>query len=303
MAYKALYSEASHEFWLPGSSACQGCGSTLALRWVLKALGKKTVIVAPASCANVYVGWWPRSSAGVPYFDMAFAAGGAAASGVAAALEYLNRKDVTVVTWAGDGGTSDIGIQALSGAAERGTNFIYICYDNEAYMNTGTQRSSSTPFGAWTTTTPFGKKQQKKNVPMIMAAHDIPYVATAITSYAKDLYEKVKKAKDIEGTKYIHILAPCPPGWRFDMESTVEIGKLAVETGMWVLYEVENGDFKLSSPSKRLLDSSKRKPIQEYIKLQGRFKDVKDEEIQELQRLVNKHWEKYKKLEEGCTIF
>nr|MDO8080703.1 pyruvate synthase subunit PorB [Candidatus Freyarchaeota archaeon] len=303
MAYKALYTEAPQELWLPGNSACQGCGSTLALRWVLKALGKKTVIVAPASCANVYVGWWPRSSAGVPYFDMAFAAGGSAASGIAAALDYLNRKDITVVTWAGDGGTSDIGIQALSGAAERGTNFIYICYDNEAYMNTGTQRSSSTPFGAWTTTTPFGKKQQKKNVPMIMAAHDIPYVATATPSYAKDLYEKVKKAKDIEGTKYIHILAPCPPGWRFDTESTVEIGKLAVETGMWVLYEIENGDFKLSSSSKRLLDPSKRKPIQEYIRLQGRFKDVKDEEIQELQRGIDKQWEKYKKLEEGCATF
>ncbi|MEM3525830.1 MAG: pyruvate synthase subunit PorB [Candidatus Jordarchaeaceae archaeon] len=303
MAYKALYSEAPQEFWLPGSSACQGCGSTLALRWVLKALGKKTVVITPASCANVYVGWWPRSSAGVPYFDMAFAAGAAAASGAVAALEYLNRKDVTVLTWAGDGGTADIGIQALSGSAERGTNFIYICYDNEAYMNTGTQRSSSTPFGAWTTTTIFGKKQQKKNVPMIMAAHNIPYVATATPSYIKDLYEKVKKAKNIEGTKYIHILIPCPPGWRYSTELTVEIGKLAVETGMWALYEVENGEFKLSAPSRRLLDSSKRKPIREYIKLQGRFKDVKEEEIQELQRLVDKQWEKYKKLEEGCAIF
>lgn len=207
MAYKALHAEASEELWLPGSSACQGCGSTLALRWVLKALGKKTVVVAPASCANVYVGWWPRSSAGVTYFDMAFAAGGAAASGIAAALDYLNRKDITVLTWAGDGGSVDIGIQALSGAAERGTNFIYICYDNEAYMNTGTQRSGSTPLGAWTTTTPFGKKQKKKDLAMIMAAHNIPYVATATPSYPKDLYEKVKKAKDIEGTKYIHILA------------------------------------------------------------------------------------------------
>jgi pyruvate ferredoxin oxidoreductase beta subunit len=303
MAYKALYSEAPEERWLPGSSACQGCGSTLSLRWVLKALGKKTVVVSPASCANVYVGWWPRSSAGVPYFDMAFAAGGSAASGIAAALDYLNRKDITVVTWAGDGGTTDIGIQALSGAAERGTNFIYICYDNEAYMNTGTQRSSSTPLGAWTTTTPFGKKQKKKNLAMIMAAHNIPYVATATSSYPKDLYEKVKKAKEIEGTKYIHILAPCPPGWRFDTEATVEIGKLAVDTGMWALYEIENGNFKLNSPSKRLLDPSKRKPVKEYIRLQGRFKDVKDEELQELQREVDEQWEKYKKLEKGCATF
>lgn len=303
MAYKALYAEAPEELWLPGNSACQGCGSTLAIRWVLKALGKKTVMVVPASCANVYVGWWPKSSAGVTYFDMAFAAGGSVASGIVAALEYLDRKDINVVTWAGDGGTTDIGIQALSGAAERGTNFIYICYDNEAYMNTGTQRSSSTPMGAWTTTTPFGKKQQKKNVPMIMAAHNIPYVATACPSYSKDLYEKMKKAKDIEGTKYIHILAPCPPGWRFDTELTVEIGKLAVETGMWVLYEVENGEFRLSKPSKRLLDPSKRKPVEEYIRLQGRFKDVKDEEIREIQRWVDEQWERYKKFEEGCPVY
>ncbi|MGQ9720631.1 MAG: 3-methyl-2-oxobutanoate dehydrogenase subunit beta [Candidatus Jordarchaeum sp.] len=303
MAYKALYSEVPEELWLPGNSSCQGCGSTLSIRWVLKALGKKTVMVVPASCANVYVGWWPKSSAGVTYLDMAFAAGGSVASGIVAALEYLGRKNVNVVTWAGDGGTTDIGIQALSGAAERGTNFIYICYDNEAYMNTGTQRSSSTPMGAWTTTTPFGKKQQKKNVPMIMAAHNIPYVATACPSYSKDLYEKMKKAKGIEGTKYVHILAPCPPGWRFDTELTVEIGKLAVETGMWVLYEVENGVFRLSSPSKRLMDSSKRKPIEEYIRLQGRFKDIKGEEIRELQRWVDEQWERYTKFEEGCPVY
>ncbi len=303
MSIKALHSEAPEELWLPGNSSCQGCGSTLALRWVLKALGKKTVIVSPASCANVYIGWWPRSSASVSYFNMAFAAAGATASGIVAALEYLNKKDVNVVTWAGDGGSVDIGIQALSGAAERGTNFIYICYDNEAYMNTGTQRSGSTPMGAWTTTTPFGKRQNKKNLAMIMAAHNIPYVATACPSYSKDLYEKIKKAKDIEGTKYVHILAPCPPGWRFDTELTVDMGKLAVETGMWVLYEVENNILSLSPPSKRLLDASKRKPVGEYIKLQGRFKDVKDEEIREIQRWVDVQWEKYKKFEEGCPVY
>ncbi len=303
MSIKALRSEAPEEYWLPGNSSCQGCGSTLALRWVLKALGKKTVMVVPASCANVYVGWWPRSSAGVTYFDMAFAAGGSVASGIVAALDYLNKKDINVVAWVGDGGTTDIGIQALSGAAERGTNFIYICYDNEAYMNTGTQRSSSTPLGAWTTTTPFGKGQQKKNVPMIMAAHNIPYVATACSSYIKDLYEKIKKAKDIEGTKYIHILAPCPPGWRFDTDLTVEIGKLAVETGMWALYEIENGVFRLSSPSKRVMDPSKRKPIQEYIKLQGRFKGITDEQIRELKNYVDRQWVRYGKMEEGCPVF
>ncbi|MEM2134582.1 MAG: pyruvate synthase subunit PorB [Candidatus Jordarchaeaceae archaeon] len=303
MSIKALRSEVPEEYWLPGNSSCQGCGSTLALRWVLKALGKKTVMVVPASCANVYVGWWPRSSASVNYFDMAFAAGGSVASGIVAALDYLNKKDINVVAWVGDGGTTDIGIQALSGAAERGTNFIYICYDNEAYMNTGTQRSSSTPLGAWTTTTPFGKGQQKKNVPMIMAAHNIPYVATACSSYPKDLYEKIKKAKDIEGTKYIHILAPCPPGWRFDTELTVEIGKLAVETGMWALYEIEDGVFRLSSPSKRVMDPSKRKPIQEYIKLQGRFKGITDEQIRELKKYVDRQWERYGKMEEGCPVY
>jgi pyruvate ferredoxin oxidoreductase beta subunit len=232
----------------------------------------------------------------VPLQNILFESTGAAASGIVAALKARKLQDITVVGWAGDGGTVDIGIQALSGAAERGTNFIYICYDNEAYGNTGMQRSGSTPYGAWTTTTPTGKTERKKDMPLIMAAHRIPYVATACTAYPLDFVNKLRKAKDIQGTKYIHLLAPCPTGWRCDTSKTIELGRLAVLSGLWALYEIENGKFKLSSPSDRLVDKTKRKPVKEYFSPQGRFRNLKEEDIQRIEKWIDEDWEQYRKL-------
>ena len=285
------------EYILKGNSACAGCGAAISLRLLFKALGRKVILIVPACCTTVIQGPYPYTAFKVPLLNIVFEATGAAASGIVAALKKRGIEDVTVVGWAGDGGTADIGLQALSGAAERGTNFIYVCYDNEAYGNTGMQRSGATPFGAWTTTTPTGKKEHKKDIPMIMAAHGIPYVATAIPSEPIDFIKKLRKAKQIKGTKYIHILSPCPTGWRYSGSKTVEIGKLAVETGMWALYEIENGEFKLSPRSAPLVDKSKRKPVELYLRAQGRFRNLTDEDIAEIQRWVDETWEKYKKLQ------
>ncbi|MGB8780182.1 MAG: pyruvate synthase subunit PorB [Candidatus Bathyarchaeia archaeon] len=287
------------EYLLKGHAACAGCGPAVSLRLLLKALGNKVIMVVPACCTTVIQGPYPYTSSAVPLENVLFESTGAAASGIVAALKKRNLEDITVVGWAGDGGTVDIGIQALSGAAERGTNFIYICYDNEAYGNTGMQRSGATPYGAWTTTTPSGKKERKKDMPLIMAAHRIPYVATACTSYPLDFVNKLRKAKEIKGTKYIHLLAPCPTGWRYDTSKTIEMGRLAVLTGLWVLYEIENGKFKLNSPSDRLVDKAKRKPVKEYFMLQGRFRNMPEEDIEKIHKWIDEDWEQYRKLASG----
>ncbi len=285
------------EYFLPGNATCAGCSDSVAIRLAFKALGPRTVFVVPACCTSVVQSPFPFTAFAAPCLNIAFEAAAAAASGVVAAYEKRGIDDVTVLAWAGDGGTADIGIQALSGAAERGTNFIYVMYDNESYMNTGIQRSGSTPYGAWTTTTPTGKRQHKKNVPLIMAAHGIPYVATACVSYPTDLVAKLRKAKDIKGTKYVQILAPCPPGWRFPTDKTIEMGRLAVRTGMWALFEIENGKFKLSNPSAALVDKTKRKPVEEYLNLQGRFRNLTEEDIMIIQGWIDETWENYKKLQ------
>ncbi|MCX7635849.1 MAG: thiamine pyrophosphate-dependent enzyme, partial [Syntrophales bacterium] len=225
-----------------GHRACAGCGSILALRYAMKALGERTIVVTATGCMEVVTSPYPETSWRVPWIHVAFENAAAVASGIARALKVRGKTDVKVVAIAGDGGTADIGIQALSGAAERNENIIYICYDNEAYENTGIQRSGCTPFGAWTTTTPVGKVMRgedrpKKDMPAIMAAHGIPYVATASIAYPLDLIKKVKKARDIEGTSYIHVHASCVPGWRIPENKSVEICKLAVLSGVWVLYE------------------------------------------------------------------
>ncbi|MCS7385847.1 MAG: pyruvate synthase subunit PorB [archaeon GB-1867-005] len=284
------------EYLLAGNASCPGCPASLGLRMLGKALGGKLILVVPACCSTIIQGAFPKTAANFPVLNIAFAASAATASGVAAGLEVKGEKDVHVVVWAGDGGTADIGIQALSGAAERGDNIIYICYDNEAYMNTGIQRSGATPYGAWTTTTWTGKKEFKKDVPMIMAAHNLPYIATACVAYPLDFIAKVRKAAKYRGTKYIHLLAPCPPGWRFPSEKTVEVGRLAVLTGMWALYEIENGVFRLTGPSAALIDKARRKPIREYLKLQGRFAKMSDEDVEKLQEFVDMQWEHYKAL-------
>jgi pyruvate ferredoxin oxidoreductase beta subunit len=298
VSLKEVQETCQEEFFLPGNSCCAGCGLEIALRWALKALGPNTSLVTPASCLNVVVGLWPKTAPNFPFMNMAFAAGAAAATGVSAAFKakaYLYPGKVwekmTTLVFAGDGGTTDIGIQGLSGAAERNSNIIYCCYDNEAYMNTGIQRSSSTPHGAITTTTTLGKERYKKNLPRIMASHEIPYVATCSVSEPLDLYEKFRKAKSIDGCKYIHVLASCPPGWGIASEDSIEIPRLAVKTGSWILYEIENGVLTLSKKSKSLLDPSKRAPLIEYLSRQKRFSRISEKDLIELQERLDLQWE------------
>ncbi len=298
MAIKELPLE---EYYIPGSAACPGCPATMAMRIVFKAIGKKMIMVVPACCTAVIQSLHPDTSFNIPIMNIAFEAAAAGASGVAAALEKQGKEDITVVAWAGDGGTYDIGIQALSGALERQTNFIYICYNNQIYSNTGIQRSGATPYAAWTTTTVGGKTEFRKEMGEIVLAHHIPYVAQACISYPEDLYNKVKKAKSIRGPKYVEILAPCPPGWRFSMERTVEMGTLAVETGAWALYECENDKMTFNGRSKLILEKKiERKPIEEWIKYQGRFrhlfqpkKDVK--RIEAIEYNADQTWDRYRK--------
>ncbi|MFW9897693.1 MAG: thiamine pyrophosphate-dependent enzyme [Candidatus Thorarchaeota archaeon] len=283
------------EFIYPGTRMCAGCAMALIYRVALKALGPKTILTVPASCLTVLHGMQGFCTTKLSVLHTPFATTGAAASGIVASLEEKGLGDeITVVAFAGDGGTTDIGIQALSGAAERGTDFIYACYDNEAYMNTGVQRSGSTPLGAFTATTPGGKKLPKKNMPKILEAHGIPYVATANGSYPLDLYEKFQKARDIKGTRYIHILSACPPGWGYDPKDSIKVGRLATETGFWPLYEVINGKFILSNISKKYLDPSNRKPVEEYLKAQKRFSRITAEEIIQYKAYIDGQWNEIK---------
>ncbi len=277
----------------PGNRACAGCGLSIVYRIGLKALGRDTILVVPPSCLTVLQGLYPIAATQLPCLNVTFASTAAAATGVIGALKAQGRESTLVAAWAGDGGTSDIGIQALSGACERGENFIFICYDNEAYMNTGVQRSGTTPQGAITTTTPFsGKSQKKKDVPSIIAAHGIDYVATASASYPLDLYDKIVKAKTIQGPKYIHIHTPCPAGWGFNPRFTVKIGRLAVETGLYDLYEIENSKWRLTGASKKLI-GKKRTPVNEYFNTQNRFKALSDEKISDIQKEVDAKWDGY----------
>jgi len=282
------------EYMLPGNRACAGCSLGIAFRHILKALDGNCIFTVPASCLTVLGGMYPTSSVTVPWMNVVFPSTAAAASGLVAGLKVLGKEHITVVAMAGDGGTADIGIQALSGAAERNANFLYICYDNEAYMNTGTQRSGSTPMGAKTTTTPaLGKRQHSKDVPKIIEAHGVPYIATASPSYPADLYDKVRKAIGIHGTRYMHINAPCPSGWQFPPKDTVKFGRQAIETGIFALYEIQDGVFRLTGRSKRLAQTGQLTPVRDYIVPQGRFKGIAEETIEEVQRWVNARWAAY----------
>lgn len=281
------------ELVFPGNRACAGCGLSLVYRIGLKALGRDTILVVPPSCLTVLQGLYPIAATQLPCINVTFASAAAAATGVLSALRFQGRTKTTVAAWAGDGGTSDIGLQALSGACERGEDFIFICYDNEAYMNTGIQRSGTTPQWALTTTTPItGKRQKKKDIPAIIAAHGIDYVATACAAYPTDLYDKISKAKTLSGPKYIHALAPCPAGWGFPTSQTIAVGMLAVETGLFDLYEVENGEFKLTGASAALL-GRKRKPVSEYFATQSRFSGLTKEQTDQIQNQVDAKWETY----------
>ena len=282
------------EYLLPGNRTCPGCALSLAYRHILKALEGQVIVTVPASCLTVLHGMYPVTSVNVPCVNTPFASTGASATGLVAGLKALGKKGLTVLAFAGDGGTHDIGIQALSGAAERQDDFIYICYDNEGYMNTGNQRSGSTPLGAISGTTPIlGKQQHQKDITAIMEAHTLPYVATTNASYPLDLYEKTRKAKAIAGTRFIHLFIPCPPGWRFPFSDTVRIGELAVETGWVVLYEVEDGTFRLTSASESIARKGKLKPLRAYLMTQGRFKNITEEQINKLQGWVNDRWKRF----------
>jgi pyruvate/2-oxoacid:ferredoxin oxidoreductase beta subunit len=275
------------EFVHSGHVGCAGCGATIAMRFVLKALGEKTIMVLPACCWSVIAGPYPLSALKIPVIHAAFETGGATASGVRAALDMKGDTETTVLTWAGDGGTFDIGFQALSGAVERNENFLYVCYDNEAYMNTGIQRSSSTPYGAWTTTTTGQdwKRLRKKNIVEVLVAHRIPYVATASIAFPDDLLRKAQKAKETKGSKFLHIYASCPTGWRIPSEMSVKIARMAVQTNIFPLYEVEDGrQYTINYKPKEYL-------VREYFKLQGRFKHLTDKDLDQIQQMVNEDWE------------
>lgn len=293
MAIKNLPTD---EYVLKGHAACPGCPITIAMRTTLKALGNKTIFIIPACCSAVVEALYPKSAFNIPVLNIAFEAAAAGASGVAAALKKLGRDDVVPVVWAGDGGTYDIGLQALSGALERQTDFIYICYNNQMYSNTGIQRSGATPYGAWTTTTWTGKKEEQKNLDEIVLAHHIPYAATATIAYPEDLYTKVKKARGVHGSRFLEIFAPCPPGWRFDMSKTVELSRLAVETGAWVLYEAEHGHITFTDVSKKILDGKERKPVENWIRLQGRFRHLTEDDMHHIKETIDSTWSHYRKL-------
>lgn len=274
-----------------GTRSCAGCPASLAVRRILEATGDNVIVVNATSCLEVTTTQYPLSSWNVPYIHTAFECTGAVASGVESALKKLKR-EANVVAIAGDGGTFDIGLQSLSGMIDRGHNVMYICYDNECYANTGLQRSSATPYGAATTTSPAGKfsignKTFKKPIVQMIAAQGAPYVATASLAYPDDLEMKIKKALSIKGPKFIHIHAPCPISWRFDTSETIYIGRLAVETGMWVLCEIENGKIKLN------LIPKERKPVSAYLMKQGRFKHLKDKDIKKIQEKTDDDWKIY----------
>ena len=283
-----------------GHRLCAGCGASIVVRQVLSALDDPVVVANATGCLEVATTIYPYTSWKSSFIHNAFENAAATISGTEAMFRSLKRqgkidKEIKFIAFGGDGGTYDIGIQSLSGALERGHNFVYVCYDNQAYMNTGIQRSSATPRGAWTTTTPAGKvipgkTQYHKNLTEIVASHNIPYVAQANPWRWNDLIEKAHKAFYTDGPAFINVLSPCPRGWRFDSKDTIKISKLAVQTNFWPLYEVENGVWKLNYKPKE------KKPIKEWMEAQGRYKHLFTPEnehiIKEIQEEIDKNWEK-----------
>lgn len=289
MANKTAESISREEFFY-GHKACAGCGGSLAVRAALKVLGQNAVSVLPAGCMSAVGFNFPQLCFSNNSIISTFAGTASMLTGIEAGLRAKGHKDFTAVGFAGDGGTADIGIQALSGAIDRGDNIIYICYDNEAYMNTGIQKSGLTPFGARTTTTPAGQNihgniREKKNMFEIVAAHGIPYAATASIGYLPDFIEKVRKASQIKGTKYIHVIAPCPTGWGIAPDETVEIAKEVVDSGLWYLAEYENGRFILNRKPKQFTDAAA------YLRKQGRFRHLSDEDIAHVIESRDRKWE------------
>ncbi len=281
---------AKDEFFY-GHKACAGCGGSLAVRNALKVIGKNAFAVLPAGCMSAVGFNFPQLCFANNAIISTFAGTASMLTGIEAGLRAKGITDFTAVGFAGDGGTADIGIQALSGAIDRGDNILYICYDNEAYMNTGIQKSGLTPFGAKTTTTLAGKNihgniRPKKNMFEIAAAHNIAYAATATIGYMEDFLTKVKKASGLKGTKYIHVIAPCPTGWGISVSDTVEIAREIVDCGLWYLAEYENGEFILNHNPKQFTD------VAEYLKKQGRFRHLNNDDVDLIIRSRDEKWDK-----------
>ena len=271
----------------PGHVACPGCGAAIAMKFALRVMGPNTMVVIPACCWGVIAGPYPQSSLKVPVLQTAFATAGAAAGGLRAALDMRGDSETVVMAWAGDGGPFDIGLQSVSGAVERNEDILYVCYDNEAYMNTGVQRSSSTPYGTRTTTTPGSgwKRSRKKNIVEILAAHRIPYAATASIAFPEDMMRKFEKARQMKGvSRFLHVFATCPTGWGIPSERSVHLARLAVLCNMFPLYEVENGvAYTLNYQGDAAVDA--------YLKTQGRFRHLKKDEIRHIQMMVDEDWD------------
>jgi len=286
------------ELMRSGHSACPGCGPALAMRLMLKGLGPRTVVSVPACCWTVIATPYPTTALGVGMLDNPIESTGASISGLRAAADALGIEDLNILGFAGDGGTADIGLQALSGMLERRTNAIYAMYDNEAYMNTGVQRSGATPLGAWTTTTPVGdgargKAEPKKDVMGIVLAHRPVYAATVNPSFPEDFVRKVEKARGLRGPRFFHIFAPCPPGWRYASDQTIAIGRKATDCGIFPLYEVEEGRYHVTRKGAAL------RPVAEYFQAQGRFGHLQSEEVARVQAQVNADWERLLRLEKS----
>jgi len=279
-----------------GHTACPGCGAVLVMRYLLKGLGKDTIVTVPACCWTVIATPFPTTALRVPMLDCAFEATGASISGLRAAADALGLTDVTIVGFAGDGGTADIGLQSLSGMLERRTDAIYVMYDNEAYMNTGVQRSGATPRGARTTTTPVtrtsrGKGEIKKDIMGIVAAHDPAYAATVNIAFPEDFVRKVEKAKAIRGPRFFHAFAPCPPGWGYSAEQTIALGRLATDTNTFPLYEIESGRYRITRKLGRA------KPMADYLRSQARFGHLTPDELAAIQAEVDGRWKRLVELE------
>ncbi|MCD6458176.1 MAG: pyruvate ferredoxin oxidoreductase [Thermoprotei archaeon] len=300
---KTLKEIPREELLAPGHRLCAGCGAPIIARFVLKAIEGPKVVVNATGCLEVATTIFPYTSWKVPWVHSAFENAASTASGIEAAFRILEKKkgkkSPKVIVFGGDGGTFDIGLQALSGALERGHDLIYICYDNEAYMNTGIQRSSATPKGASTTTSPAGKVipgklERKKDLIGIAVAHGIKYAATANPAYPIDLFNKIRKAASVKGPTVIHYFTPCPTGWRADPSRSIEIARLAVQTRVWPLYECDNGVWKLN------VNVKKPKPVEEYLRLQGRFRHLLKPEnrwlLEEIKRDIEANWERILKL-------
>ncbi len=285
---KQEHGQLKQEMIYPGHSACPGCGAALAVRFLTRAIGPNLALALTASCWSIIAGSPPLTTLKFPVLHCPFPSAGAVGSGLRRGLNARGMYETAVLVLAGDGGTFDIGLQAMSGAAQRNEDIIFICYDNEAYMNTGMQTSSATPFGARTNTAPYPlfKVGQKKDIMQIMAAHGIPYAATATIAYPDDLENKLAAAKTIRGFRFIHILCPCPPGWGTEAADTILLSRLAVSSGAFPLYEVRNGDsWKVTR-----LKEDKKSPLKDYLGIQRRFKDIDRERLRILQEEVDRDW-------------